>query len=126
VTEPSTNLRNQIRTLIKNNGLKQIWIAQQLGISQKHLSQMLTGRVDLSLNWAQRIAALSGHTVTVTVGSASSVDRCTCRKSVHLASHKPLPVPGCPWCTAAAVAPCICTEEAWPPHCPCRTERGAP
>ncbi|MDX3587333.1 helix-turn-helix domain-containing protein [Streptomyces europaeiscabiei] len=67
MTADSSVLRDQIRATIKATGLKQIWIAQQLGISEKHLSQMLTGRVTLTLDWAQRIAGVCGYKVTVTV-----------------------------------------------------------
>ena len=53
-TEP---LRELLRAAVRDSGRKQVWIAQQLGVSTKHLSQMLTGRKELSLGWAQRIAA---------------------------------------------------------------------
>jgi transcriptional regulator with XRE-family HTH domain len=51
-------LRTQVRAALKASGRKQIWIAEKLGISPKHLSQMLTGRVSLTVDWAQRIAEL--------------------------------------------------------------------
>ncbi|WP_328436939.1 helix-turn-helix domain-containing protein [Streptomyces sp. NBC_00444] len=76
MTEPAapeaSALSEQIRDVIRKSGVKQLWIAEQLGISQKHLSQMLTGRVTLALDWAQRIAALCGYTATVTVGPAAN------------------------------------------------------
>ena len=61
------SLRAQINYLLGASGIKQIWIAQQLHVSEKHLSQMLTGQIELTPDWAQRIAALCGHTVTVAV-----------------------------------------------------------
>lgn len=60
-------LRRQVRTMLMFSGRKQKWCAQQLGISEKHLSQMLTGRAHLTLDWAQRIAVLNGHTVTISI-----------------------------------------------------------
>lgn len=71
----SAILRDQIRDALKASGLKQIWVAEQLGISQKHLSQMLTGRVTLTLDWAQRIASLCRHRVTTTVTPAPAALR---------------------------------------------------
>lgn len=75
MAEDSSILRDQIRATIKASGLKQIWIAQQLGVSQKHLSQMLTGRVALTLDWAQRIAVLCGYKVTVVVEPVAAWER---------------------------------------------------
>ncbi|MDX3520748.1 helix-turn-helix transcriptional regulator [Streptomyces scabiei] len=75
-TETLTDeLREKTRAAIRASGIKQIWIADRLGISEKHLSQMLTGRVTLTLDWAQRIAALCGHKVTVAVEPVSDADR---------------------------------------------------
>jgi plasmid maintenance system antidote protein VapI len=75
MADDSDVLRGQIRATIKASGIKQIWIAQQLGVSQKHLSQMLTGRVVLTLDWAQRIAAVCGYRVSVVVEPVSAVER---------------------------------------------------
>jgi AraC-like DNA-binding protein len=61
------SLRGQINYLLGASGIKQTWIAGRLGVSEKHLSQILTGQLELTLDWAQRIAALCGHTVSVTV-----------------------------------------------------------
>lgn len=77
MTAPPTatdELRQQLRAAIRASGVKQIWIAEQLGVSQKHLSQMLTGRVGLPLDWAQSIAALCGYTATVTIGPAADAE----------------------------------------------------
>lgn len=71
ITDPEQSakesLRAQINYLLGASGIKQIWIARQLNVSEKHLSQMLTGQIELTPDWAQRIAALCGHTVTVAV-----------------------------------------------------------
>jgi plasmid maintenance system antidote protein VapI len=63
----SETLREQLAAALKASGRKQIWIAEQLHISQKHLSQMLTGRVELTLGWAQRIAVLCDHRIDIRV-----------------------------------------------------------
>lgn len=63
-------LRTQVRDTIKACGLKQIWIADQLGISQKYLSQILTGRVTLTLTWAERILALCGKRLVIETRTA--------------------------------------------------------
>jgi predicted XRE-type DNA-binding protein len=68
------SLRAQINYLLSASGIKQIWIAQQLHVSEKHLSQMLTGQIELTPDWAQRIAALCGHTVTVAVQPSTDKD----------------------------------------------------
>jgi plasmid maintenance system antidote protein VapI len=70
VTEyTSETLRELLVAALKASGRKQVWIAEQLHISQKHLSQLLTGRVELTLGWAQRIAVLCDHRVDITVVS---------------------------------------------------------
>lgn len=60
-------LRELLAAAIKASGRKQVWIAEQLHISQKHLSQMLTGRVELTLGWAQRIAVLCDHRIDIRI-----------------------------------------------------------
>jgi plasmid maintenance system antidote protein VapI len=60
-------LREQLAAALKASGRKQIWIAEQLHVSQKHLSQLLTGRVELTLGWAQRIAVLCDHKLDIRV-----------------------------------------------------------
>lgn len=61
----SEALRSLLAVAIKTSGRKQVWIADQLNISTKHLSQMLTGRVELTLGWAQRIAVLCDHRIDI-------------------------------------------------------------
>jgi plasmid maintenance system antidote protein VapI len=65
-------LRELLRAAVKDSGRKQTWIADQLHVSAKHLSQMLTGRVDLTLGWAQRIAVLCDHRIDISVVSLPS------------------------------------------------------
>lgn len=57
----------QVQAAVKHSGLKQTWMAQRLVVSDKHLSQMLTGRVPLTLEWAEKILALCGMELDVTV-----------------------------------------------------------
>jgi plasmid maintenance system antidote protein VapI len=63
----SEGLRELLRTAVRDSGRKQVWIAEQLGVSTKHLSQMLTGRVELTLGWAQRIAVLCDRKIDIAV-----------------------------------------------------------
>lgn len=49
-------LRAELRLCLTRAGLRQIDAAQKLGLSQKHLSRMLNGRVPLPPHWAERIA----------------------------------------------------------------------
>lgn len=58
-------LRSQVRSAIADAGRTQKWVAGQLGISEKHLSRMLTGRIPLTLKWTQEIARITGHTLHV-------------------------------------------------------------
>jgi transcriptional regulator with XRE-family HTH domain len=60
-------LRALVRGAIQGAGLKQKFIAERLGVSEKHLSQMLTGRAVLTLDWAERILALAGKRLVIDV-----------------------------------------------------------
>ncbi|MGW3428002.1 helix-turn-helix domain-containing protein [Streptomyces melanosporofaciens] len=64
-------LRTQTRAALKATGISQAAVARQLGLSQKHLSHMLTGRANLTLDWADRILALNGMRVVVCLEFAS-------------------------------------------------------
>lgn len=61
------SLREQVRAALTAVGISQAAVARELGLSTKHLSQMLTGRAPLSLEWAERIVALCGMRVEVVV-----------------------------------------------------------
>lgn len=89
MADSSDTLRTEIQNLIKTSGLKQIWIAEQLGVSQKHLSQMLRGTVAMTLDWAQRIAKACGHEVTVTVTPVARCDGCHARQPKALPDKEP-------------------------------------
>lgn len=60
-------LREQLAAALKKSGRKQLWIAAQLHVSQKHLSHLLNGRAELTLGWAQRIAVLCDHWIDIRV-----------------------------------------------------------
>ncbi len=52
------NLRTQVRAALDTAGISQAEACRQLGISTKHLNQMLTGKATLTLDWAERIVEL--------------------------------------------------------------------
>lgn len=51
-------LRAAVRQLIADSGLKQTWIADKLGITEKHLSSVLTGRTGLGIDLVHRIVSV--------------------------------------------------------------------
>lgn len=51
----SEALRTTVRELVRESGLKQAFIAERIGITEKHMSQMLLGKAALTVDWAQRI-----------------------------------------------------------------------
>lgn len=61
------SLRTQVRAALSATRISQAEVARELGLSTKHMSQMLTGRAPLSLEWAERIAAVCGMRVEVVV-----------------------------------------------------------
>lgn len=48
-------LRKSVRCMIRESGLKQSFIAKRLGITEKHLSQLLRSKVQFTIDWAERI-----------------------------------------------------------------------
>lgn len=63
-------LRADLRACIDAAGRHQATVAADLRVTRKHLCAMLTGRANLTLEWAERIAAACGHEVVVTVQPA--------------------------------------------------------
>lgn len=59
------SLRAQVRSALDEAGLSQAEAARRLGISTKHMSQMLTGRAVLTLMWAEKILALCGQRLEI-------------------------------------------------------------
>jgi predicted XRE-type DNA-binding protein len=58
-------LNLHVRTAVKESGLKQVVIANRVGITAKHLSQMMTGAVDVGIDMGERILAELGRTLDV-------------------------------------------------------------
>jgi transcriptional regulator with XRE-family HTH domain len=65
-------LRAQVRTALRAAGISQHAAADRLGLSEKHLSQMLTGKVRLSLEWAEQLLGLCGQSLTIRPGAPSA------------------------------------------------------
>lgn len=61
------SLRAQVRAALEATRISQAAAARELGVSTKHLCQMLTGRAPLSLEWAEQILALCEMRVEVVV-----------------------------------------------------------
>lgn len=61
------DLRNQVRNAVHTSGRAQITLAADLGISEKHLSQMLTGRARLTIEWAEKILRACDGDLHITV-----------------------------------------------------------
>ena len=58
-------VREQIRLALRITDVSQAELGRRLGISPKHISQMLTGRVAISLDMAERILSAVGYTLVV-------------------------------------------------------------
>lgn len=58
-------LRSLLAGELQAAGLSQAEAARRLGITAKHMNQMLTGRAPLSLAWADDIAELCGRELLV-------------------------------------------------------------
>ncbi|MCP2339193.1 helix-turn-helix domain-containing protein [Actinomadura rupiterrae] len=60
-------LGHDLQDAITAAGRAQITVAEEIGVSQKHLSQMLIGKAHLSLKWAEKIAEACGRALVVAV-----------------------------------------------------------
>ncbi|MGV9278097.1 helix-turn-helix domain-containing protein [Streptomyces griseosporeus] len=60
-------LRAHVRTALATARISQAEACRRLGVSTKHMSQMLTGAAPLTLGWAEQILALCGKRVVVNV-----------------------------------------------------------
>ncbi|MFD8839771.1 helix-turn-helix domain-containing protein [Streptomyces griseofuscus] len=58
-------LRTQVAAALLLRGISQAEAARRLGLSNKHLNQMITGRAPLPLHWAERILALAGMRIVI-------------------------------------------------------------
>lgn len=59
------DLRSTVRDALQRAGISQAEAARQLGLSNKHMSNMLTGKAVLTLGWAERLLALCGKRLTI-------------------------------------------------------------
>lgn len=57
-------LRAEVRVILARAGMSQAEASRRLGVSQKHVSDMLTGRAGMSPDWAE-IAALCGRRLII-------------------------------------------------------------
>ena|GEM_PF-4460504 len=60
-------LRAQTRAALTTAGISQASAARTLGLSEKHMSQMLTGRATLTLTHAEQIVALCGAQLVIAI-----------------------------------------------------------
>lgn len=63
--QAETALRAQVRAGLDMAGVSQASACRELGLSTKHMSQMLIGNATLTLDWAERILALCGMRLVV-------------------------------------------------------------
>ncbi|MGW1160403.1 helix-turn-helix domain-containing protein [Streptomyces sp. NPDC002519] len=61
------DLRTQVAAALLANGISQAEAARRLGLSNKHLNQMITGRAVLTIPWAERILALTGMRLVISL-----------------------------------------------------------
>lgn len=60
-------LRVSIREAVRASDRKQKFIAEQLCLSEQHLSRLLNGQATISVVWAERILAACGWTLTFNI-----------------------------------------------------------
>ncbi|WP_405676754.1 helix-turn-helix domain-containing protein [Streptomyces sp. NBC_01511] len=64
---PAEDLRQQVKAALHTAGISQAQAARDLNLSTKHMSHMLTGRATLTLDWADRLLALCGMRLVVSI-----------------------------------------------------------
>jgi transcriptional regulator with XRE-family HTH domain len=57
----------KVGTLLTQQGRTQAWLARKSGCTQKHVSLVLTGRADASVEMLEQWAALLGYRFTVRI-----------------------------------------------------------
>lgn len=60
-----------IRHALDESTYTQKWLADQVGVTQKHMSQMLNGRTSLNLALAEAMLATLGQVATVEIRERS-------------------------------------------------------
>jgi transcriptional regulator with XRE-family HTH domain len=73
ITGDLADLTTAVQVMIGSTGLTQKSLAQSLGISEKHLSQIKAGRVSLTLHQLHRISELCGYRITLTAERSDHV-----------------------------------------------------
>lgn len=68
------SMRQQVRATLEATQTSQRSVARELGVSTKHLCQMLTGGAPLTLEWAEDIVNLCGSRIEVIVLKGSRND----------------------------------------------------
>lgn len=63
-------VKTAVETAVETAGLNDADVARHLGISAKHVSQMLTGQATLTIGWAEKILALCGQRLEIRAVSA--------------------------------------------------------
>jgi plasmid maintenance system antidote protein VapI len=58
-------MRDELRACIARAGISQAEVSRHLGITTKHMSQMLTGKAPISLDMAQDIAVVCGREIRI-------------------------------------------------------------
>lgn len=64
------SMRAQVKTAVDGTGLSDADVAHHLGLSTRHVSQMLSGQTMLTLGWAEKILALCGQRLEIRAVSA--------------------------------------------------------
>lgn len=54
-------LRKLVRSTLKQQRITQKQAAETIGVTQKHLSFVLSGRVQMTMTWAERLLTLCGQ-----------------------------------------------------------------
>lgn len=60
-------LRSEVLRALNDSTYTQKWLAEQVGITEKHMSQMLTGKVSLTVRLAEAMLAALGRMVAIHV-----------------------------------------------------------
>ena len=64
------SMRAQVKAAIDAAGLTDAEVGRRLGVTAKHVSQMLTGKAALTIGWAEKILALCGQRLEIRAVSA--------------------------------------------------------
>lgn len=70
MTAAEDDLRTHVRTELAKAKISQAEACRRLGCSTKYMNQMIKGHAPLTIGWAERILALCGKRLVVTVRRA--------------------------------------------------------